>query len=619
MESRFLADISLPLFRKERVYKTDVFYFLNRVPMKASDYIVKFLLDREVDTVFGYSGGAITHLMDSLNRTKGIEFLQTYHEQTASIAAEGYSFFSKALGVALATSGPGATNMVTGIADAYFDSIPVIYLTGQVNTYEYKGEKPIRQQGFQETDIVSIVKPITKYSAMVIDPIKIRYELEKAWHIANTARCGPVLLDIPMDVQRTDIDIDTQASFDVSGDHSNELRYLGEFNHGALSRLVRECERPLILLGGGVPLSGVQAEIRELIQTRGLPVVTSLLGKGAVLEDDGLSVGMIGSYGNRCANIAMANSDLLIAIGTRLDTRQTGTNLPSFIRKGRIVRLDIDENELSNHRLQNVDKVLGDAKDFVEVLKSLPWGKSYAPWLEYIHLLKVRYGQDAEISRNIVNKLPYLAIDILNRFASNDQIFTVDIGQNQMFAAQKIKIRGNQSWKTSGGLAPMGFALPAAIGAAFATQKKRDIFAITGDGGLHMAAQSLLTISQHDLPIKIALINNKTLGMITQFQDMYFDQRKEGTTKESGYLVPDFQLLAEACGLPYSRIEGNTYDDSSELNRIFLSRGPGLIEFVVGENTVVFTKMEVNIPVEDPNPRLDRDELRRVMLIDQED
>jgi acetolactate synthase-1/2/3 large subunit len=566
--------------------------------------------------VFGYSGGAITHLMDSLSRRSDIHFIQTYHEQSAAIAVEGYSIFSGTVGVALATSGPGATNMITGIADAYFDSIPALYITGQVNTYEYKGSKPIRQQGFQETDIVSIVKPITKYAVQVFNPLKIRYELEKAWAIATNGRYGPVLLDIPMDVQRAEVDENSLTGFDDKLSAFNSIKYIGNFSRGTLASLIKNCKRPLLLLGNGIKLSGAQEKAIELSRLYKLPVVTSLLGKGAFPEDDRLSIGMIGSYGNRCANIAIANADLVIAIGSRLDTRQTGTNLASFVRGGNIVRLDIDEAEIVNHRLGNVYAAVGDAKLFIDELITMPWNASDNEWLFYLDRLKSQYGQNAEIARNVENKKPYLVMDILNRYASDNQIYCVDIGQNQMFAAQKILIRNNQSWKTSGGLAPMGFAVPSAIGAAFATNKSRPIFAIVGDGGLHISCQSLLLIAQYKLPIKIILINNKSLGMITQFQDLYFDSRKEGTTKDSGYIIPDFYFLGKSYGLQYFRIADNDYENEERLKNIFNAKEAAIIEFDVGENTVVYPKLEVNMPVEDLNPKLPVEELQQLMLID---
>ncbi|MHB9148390.1 MAG: thiamine pyrophosphate-binding protein, partial [Candidatus Amoebophilus sp.] len=334
--------------------------------------------------------------------------------------------------------------------------------------------------------------------------------------------------------------------------------------------------------------------------------------------DDRLNVGMFGSYGNRCANLAIANADLVIVIGSRLDTRQTGTNLSSFVRAGHVVRLDIDEAEIENHRLKNVDAIIGDAKPFLSELSSMKWNDNYQGWLSYIARVKREYGQAAEVIRNIENQRPYKVMDILNRYAADNQIFTVDIGQNQMFAAQKVRLRGSQSWKTSGGLAPMGFALPTAIGAAYATDFKRSIFAITGDGGLHISAQSLLLIAKYKLPIKIILLNNKSLGMITQFQDLYFDSHKEGTTKESGYFVPNFHLLAESCDLPYEFISGNDYGNNEKLEKCLYANGPVLVEFDVGEITVVYPKLEVNMPLEDLNPRLSREELKSIMIIDNE-
>ena len=458
--------------------------------MKVSDFVIRFLKDHGIDVVFGYSGGAITHLMDSLSKEKGIRFIQTYSEQTAAIAAEGYQWTKQLPGIAIATSGPGATNLITGIADAYFDSIPTLFFTGQVNTFEYKHDKPIRQQGFQETDVVAIVKSITKYASLVLDPLRIRFELEKAWYIATSGRRGPVLLDIPMDVQRAIIDESSLECYRHS-DSPGKIQYLADFSRESFERLVEASRRPIILLGGGANSPATKSSVRELVKQTAIPVVVSLLGKGSFLEDNDLFLGMIGSYGNRCANMAVANADLLIAIGSRLDTRQTGTNIQSFLRSGTVVRLDIDENELFYHRLQNTRCAIGDSLVFVNELRSLWRKRTEVPWLDYLLKLKKLYGQDSEIRRNVENTKPYQIMDILNKFADDRQLYTADVGQNQMFAAQKIVLRAEQLWRTSGGLAPMGFSLPAAIGAAFGSERKKPIYAITGDGGLQMSLQSL--------------------------------------------------------------------------------------------------------------------------------
>lgn len=585
--------------------------------IKVSDFVVRFLEQNGIDTVFGYSGGAIAHLMDSFSRSAAVRFIQTYHEQTAAIAAEGYAWQSKNIGVATATSGPGATNLITGIADAYFDSIPTLYITGQVNTYEHMGDKPIRQQGFQETDIVSIVRPITKYATMLTAGSNIRYELEKAYHIAMEGRKGPVLLDLPMDIQREIVDQNELSGYD-GGNSGNlrELRYLAGFSREKLAHKLAASVRPLLLLGGGVVLSGACTHAKKLARELGMPVVVSLLGKGSFPEDDSLFVGMIGSYGNRCANIALANSDLVISLGSRMDTRQTGTNIASFVRSGRIVRVDIDENEILHHRLPNVDGIVGDIKIFVEEALGMAGHAVRTEWINFVDSIKSKYSQEVEVERNVENKKPYQVMDILNRYASRDQLYTVDIGQNQMFAAQKLALSEGQEWKTSGGLAPMGFALPAAIGACFAGKQRSGVFSIIGDGGLQIALQSLMLLSQYSLPIKVILLNNRSLGMITQFQDLYFDMRKEGTTKESGYLVPDFMRIAQAYGLPYHLVKDGTYRNYRALGKMFSEPGPAIIEFELGEDTAVAPKLEVNMPIEDLSPRLNSEELSRTMLVD---
>ena len=327
--------------------------------MKVSDYIAEYLVSKNVTTVFGYIGGAITHLVDSIEKNKNIQFIQVYHEQTAAIAAEGVSRVSQAAGVAIATSGPGATNLITGIADAYFDSIPTVFITGQVNTFEYKYEKPIRQQGFQETDIVAIVKPVTKYAVLVEDPAQIGYELDKAFHIATSGRPGPVLIDIPMNVQRAEIST------------TSLKRYIdpippceGPLDIEDVVITLRAAKRPLLLLGGGVLSAGAQELVASLVKKYHFPVVVSLMGKGAVSEDTTEFVGMLGSYGNRCANLALATVDVLLALGTRLDTRQTGTMYKEFVKNGIIIHVDIDQHELTHHRVQRQIQKQGDVKHF---------------------------------------------------------------------------------------------------------------------------------------------------------------------------------------------------------------------------------------------------------------
>lgn len=576
--------------------------------MKLSDYIVDFLDKEGVDKVFGYMGGMITHLVDSISQNKNVQFIQTYHEQTAAIAAEGYAIESGKFGVAISTSGPGATNMMTGIADAYFDSIPVIYITGQVNTYEYKYDKTIRQQGFQETDVVSIVKPITKYAKLVDDPSRIKYELEKAIHIAKSGRPGPVLLDIPMNIQRADIDISLLFGYEITEDKTNI-----EYCINDILELISNAECPMVLVGAGCQSRDASVVLDEFIRSTSIPVISSLMGKGVIDETLPNFIGMIGSYGNRCANISIANADVLIVLGSRLDTRQTGAMVDQFLQKSIIIHVDIDNNELIHHRLNNRIKVLSDVVSFLNQIKNVKLRNSLKEWNNYLRDLKAKYNQDKEIERFVENKAPYLFIQMLNKYSRENDVFCADIGQNQMWAAQTLKLKKNQKFITSGGLAPMGFSLPVSIGISFA-DPYRTIYSINGDGGFHMSLQSLMLISQYNLPIKVIVLNNKALGMITQFQQLYFDGRMTGTTNNGGYLVPDIKNISASYNLQYFQINEDDLKNDDLMREIIVDTRNCIIEFVIEGITSVSPKLEYNKPIQNPIPLLSEEELDRAMF-----
>jgi len=567
--------------------------------MKASDYIVEFFEKKGIKVIFGYIGGMITHLVDSIDRNPNVQFVQTYHEQTAAIASEGYAIESGLPGVAISTSGPGATNLMTGIADAYFGSIPVIFITGQVNSYEYKYNKPIRQQGFQETDVVSIVKPITKYSVLIDNASKLCFELEKAYHIAMSDRKGPVLLDITMDVTRTDIDPNSCLHYTPKQPIINAIDW------DAIIGAIDKAERPMMLIGGGC--QGLESELNSLLKQWHLPIVTSLMGRGIIDEINSNYIGMIGSYGNRDANMAISQCDLLIALGTRLDTRQTGAKLDGFIPNATIIHVDIDENELINHRLQNRICVNSDARRFIVELFRQKFNMHIdSSWLNWIYRIKKDYNQDIEIERFVTNKSPYKFFQVFNEISEENAIITADIGQNQMWAAQTIRLKKGQKFVTSGGLAPMGFSLPAAIGIAFANRKKT-IYCFNGDGGFHMACQSLLLISQYGLNIKVIVMNNEALGMITQFQHLYFNDRMAATTSCGGYLIPDVQAMAVAYNVPYKSLTPSTLSKHTLVD-CFKSRNLILDYQMVGL-TSVYPKLEYNQPIYNPSPHLTQSEL----------
>lgn len=574
--------------------------------MKVSDYIVSFLAERGIRIVFGYIGGMITHLVDSLDKNPNVQFVQTYHEQTAAIAAEGYAIESGKFGVAISTSGPGATNMITGIADAYFGSVPVLYMTGQVNTYEYKYNKPIRQQGFQETDVVSICKPITKYANLVDSAENIRYELEKAVHIALFGRKGPVLLDIPMNIQRAEIEPSSLKGY------ASTSKPMADFsNWWEIDDLIFRAERPMVLIGGGC--RDCDTELLEaLIRHHQWPVITSLQGRGIINETYQYYLGMLGSYGNRCANMSIPDVDVLIALGTRLDTRQTGAMLEAFMPAGKILHIDIDENELHNHRLKNRIPICCDINEFLHKLNNRNRVTTFnINWRVHVAELKNEFNQDNEINRFVENKSPYRLMQYLNVIMQAEDIVCTDVGQNQMWAAQTLQLKRGQHFLTSGGLAPMGFSMPAAIGCAFANPNKI-VYSINGDGGFHIASQSLMLISQYNLPIKVIVINNKSLGMITQFQHLYFSDRMAGTTMEGGYCVPDINKIAEAYGLRYFYLTEILLKDE-ELKREIVESRNCIIEYVVEGVTTVSPKLEYNQPISKPSPQLPEEEYEKWM------
>lgn len=570
--------------------------------MKVSDYIAEFLIKNGCTHVFGYQGGAVTHLIDSFYQYPEIKFIGTYHEQAAAFAAEGYARMKNQIGVAIATSGPGATNLITGIGSAYFDSIPCLYLTGQVNTYEYKGDLEVRQLGFQETDIVSIVKPITKYAIRITNALNIRYELEKALSIATSGRKGPVLLDIPMNIQCSEVNDELLLGFTetIVEDSNFKTEYLIE--------LINQSERPVILVGGGVRLSGAADFLDKICEKLRIPVVTSLMGRDAVDNSADYFMGMIGAYGNRYANFTIANSDLIIALGTRLDSRQTGTKKESFAREAKLVRVDLDINELER-KIKNDEYVIqADIGVFLSQLdENMECIKiDCSKWLERVNKYKKRYP--TWIKPNL--KDPNMIMGEISRHMGTKDIICLDVGQNQMWGAQSLNIRKGQRLLTSGGMGAMGFSLPCAIGAYYSGDHGC-IYAITGDGGMQMNLQELELIKRNTIPIKIIIMNNHNLGMIRHFQEMYFESRYCGTVLD--YEAPDFCKLAEAYGIKSYRLEKTS--DFEKIKDLFAVQESMVIDIVLPETTYVFPKLSVNRPIEDQDPLLEQEEFLSQMIV----
>jgi len=577
--------------------------------MKASDYIVEFLVQNEIDKVFGYIGGAVANFYDSLDKNSSIETVNTIHEQGAGFAAEGYARVSGKTGVATATSGPGATNLITPIGSCYFDSVPTLFITGQVNTYEYKYDQPVRQIGFQETDIVSIIKPITKYAVMVNKLEDLRYELEKSYYLSQHGRKGPVLIDIPMNIQRADFQPEEEKSFyDSEEFRKYEDEHADTFRLQEIKELLEVSKRPVILLGGGARISNAEQEIYKFLTTFEIPVVHSLMGKDIVKDSYKLNLGLIGAYGNRYGNLSLANSDLIIVLGSRLDTRQTGTDLKTFAREAKIVQVDIDVHELGSKIRADI-LIQSDIKAFVAALNTLNVNMNISMWKDKLLSYKEKFPSVVGIDQN--DKVPNQIIHEISKYLSDDDIVCVDVGQHQMWVAQSLDIRNDQRVLFSGGMGAMGCALPTAIGAAL-SQKKRAIV-IVGDGGFQMNIQELEILRRRNLPIKIFVMNNANLGMVRQFQEIYFEENYAGTKKD--YSVPDFEKIASAYGIKSCTVS-NISDIYKTIQKALTTDIPELVNIELVESlTTVEPKLIVNKPIEDMYPFLDRDEFKSQMII----
>ena len=558
--------------------------------MKLSDYLVQEIFNiTGTDKIFGYIGGMIAHIVDSIYKNKNIEMINTITEQAAGFAAEGYARTYNKLGIAIATSGPGATNLVTTIANCYFDSTPVLFITGQVNTYEYKAYN-IKQCGFQETNIVDIVKPITKYAKIINKAEDIQKELHKAINIALSGRKGPVLLDIPMNIQRAEIDINNLSNIENLKKEKNIDNKLN------LEALIK-AKRPLILAGNGINLANAQKELMKFLNKTQIPVVQTLLGISTVLGEYKYNMGFIGTYGERYGNLALYNCDYLLVLGSRLDIRQTGAKI-DFMHQKHIVQVDIDNSELNCPKF-NKEIINKDLQEFLKELNEQNIQINITEWKEYCTKLKEKFNYK-EKHYSMPNSILF---ELFNKFEENTNIIS-DVGQNQMWAAQSAVIKPEQKMFSSGGLGCMGFALPAAIGASI---NGRKTYVITGDGGLQMNLQELEILKRRNLPVKIIVLNNKNLGMVRTFQELYFDKRYASTVYD--YSAPDFHKIANAYGLDSVTISSGDFR-LEDIEEILESTSPVLINITFEQNTQVEPRLEFGNSIENASPIVDLTEFR---------
>lgn len=586
--------------------------------MKLSDYVAHFLAQQGVRHVFAVTGGASLHLIDSIARTSGIDYVCPQHEQAGAMAADAYARATGNLGVALATSGPGATNLITGIACSYFDSVPVLYLTGQVTTFRLKGDTGVRQMGFQETDIVDICRTITKYAVMVLDPRKIRYELEKACYIAKADRPGPVLVDIPDDLQRMDINVGDLEPFEPG---QMALRPTpSEQDINRVVECLQQATRPVLIAGWGIRLAKAEAEAKRLVEQFGIPVLPTWAALDTFPSDHPLVIGAFGTHGTRYGNYAVQNSDLVLAIGARLDTREAGSPYADFARAAKKIVVDIDPAELNKFLKfgMRVDLLIhADAGEFLRALArrlaGVPgpdrsnWLRQIARWRKKYPICAPHYYQEWDVN-------PYVFIQQLSEAAQPGELFTLDTGCALAWTCQAFQVKEGQRLFHAFNTTAMGYALPAAIGVSFA-HDRGSVTCITGDGSLQMNIQELATVVRHNLPIKIFLINNHGYSMVQQTQEQWLNGRYEATTVESGLAFPDFVKVAEAYGFRTVSIERNA-EVRDRIRETYAYKGPVFCNLELRPEHRVIPQVKFGRPIEDGEPLLERAEFFENMIVD---
>ena len=596
--------------------------------MKVTDYIVEFLQRKGIHDFFGYQGTMIAHLVDSIEKNPNTRSHSSYNEQGASFAACGYAQAGEKCACAYATSGPGAANLISGIADAYFDSLPVIFLTGQLNTYEYSGIPGLRQQGFQEIDIVAMTRPVTKYAVQIREDEDIVKELNKAWHIANTGRKGPVLIDLPMNIQRGDVKnpvyemsleemgLEAAKPENVNPEETEAASVFADAADcaAAIRDALQEAKRPVIMLGHGVSDKAVREELFALARQWKIPVITSVLEMSALSWDDPLNFGCIGgAYGHRYANmIANAKSDLLICLGISLCTRQIGTKVHEFAKGAKIIRADIDQYNLQRNIHENGTNELKfcvDAADVIHILAGWTGNLDFTEWLSVCTDIRnsLRAVDDA-----IPERYPNRMIADLSDLLADTYAVAIDVGQHMVWSYQSFHNQKNQKLLFSGGHGAMGYALPAAIGAHYATGKP--VACICGDGAFQMNIQELEWVKRENLPITMIVMNNHALGMIRHLQRDYFEQVYADTAEGTGFSSCNFAEVARAYGLTSTCMEAEAVKDNAA--GFFCGTiAPRLLEILLEPGTYAYPKTCLGEPIHNQQPYIPKEIYNRLMSL----
>ncbi|MBI2061469.1 MAG: thiamine pyrophosphate-binding protein [Nitrospirae bacterium] len=590
--------------------------------MRGCDYVAEFLHQHKSRHVFVLTGGAIAFVVDAVARRRDIELVGFQHEQAAAMAADAYSRFGEGLGTTLATSGPGATNLITGIACSFFDSIPTLHITGQVPVQESNVGTRIRQVGFQETDIVSMVKPITKYAVRVTRIDDLRYEMEKAVYLATSGRMGPALVDVPMDIQQQDFDFGSAREYvapsargsgegGMTGDSMELRRQIDE----AL-RLIAQARRPVVIGGSGVRRAKAEAEFMELVERLQFPVLVPWGALDLVPHDHPLHVAQFGIYGNRGANLAVQNCDLLLSIGSRLDTRQTGGDPKTFAREAKKIVVDIDRAELGK-RLEVTHPIECDAGTFLRTMnRALSEFRvpDVTEWKSRVATYKARYPAVVRADfdeKGYVN--PYVFSQQVGGLTEPGDMLVIDTGGTLVWMYQGLFVKKGVRVFTAAGHSPMGYALPAAMGACLA-RGHQPVLCFIGDGGLQLNIQEFQTLRNLSLPIKVFVLNNNCYGIIKQFQDSWLGSRYWASDPQGGYSSPDFRAVAAAYGIESIAISSND-EIRPKVMEALKHPGPVLVDVLIRGDQKLVPKTEFGNPIEDCSPMLPDDEFYSNMLV----
>jgi acetolactate synthase-1/2/3 large subunit len=578
---------NLKNFNETKFQKNHETQIEDSIKILGSEALIKCLIAENVDILFGYPGGAIMPTYDALHQVQDkIKHILVRHEQGAVIAAQGYARASGKVGVCIATSGPGATNLITGIADAQIDSTPLVCITGQVH------KDLLGTDAFQETDIIDISMPITKWNYKITEASEIPQVMARAFYIAKSGRPGPVLIDITKNAQMEMVNYNYKKCHHFNSYEPVPSTSLKSINDAV--ELINNAKKPMVVWGQGVMLGSAESEFKEFLEKSGIPAASTIMGISAIDNTHKNYVGMLGMHGNYAPNLLTNQCDVLIAIGMRFDDRVTGT-LNTYAKQAQIIHLEIDKSEVNKN--VNVDvAVLGNVKQTLPKITKQLIEKSYPEWFQaYKDLEKMEY--DTVIQKDLNPESADISmaevLDTINELTNHQAIVVTDVGQHQMAACRYAKFKNTRSLITSGGLGTMGFCIPAAMGAKLAKPSKT-VIGIVGDGGVQMNIQELGTIMQSDIDVKIVILNNQFLGMVRQWQELYFEKRYASTEITS----PNYQILSAAYGIESVKVEQRKLLKQS-LQTMLDHKGAYVLEVMVGKEHNVFPMISPNTSVSD--------------------